>query len=177
MKDNMDLISRRRLPHRAFLGLGSNIGDREKNLKTCLSLLEGPQLRIKKTSSLYHSEPVGEVSQPWFMNAVVQVETSLSPEELLHLCQQIEEKMGRQRLIPQGPRVIDLDILLYDQLIMDTPGLTIPHHRMHYRRFVLIPLLEIAPDAFHPRLKKRVRELLEDIPGSSVVKRVKNKWR
>jgi len=163
-------------PHRVFLGLGSNIGDREKNLKTSLSLLESAELRIRKTSSLYHSEPVGEVSQPWFMNAVVEVETILSPEELLHRCQQIEEKMGRQRLIPQGPRVIDLDILMYDQLTLDTPGLTIPHPKMHCRRFVLIPLLEIAPDAVHPRLKKRIRELLKDVPDTATVKPVKSIW-
>jgi len=166
----------RKLTHRAFLGLGSNIGDREKNLKTSLSLLEGAELRIMKTSSLYHTEPVGELKQPWFMNAVVEVETTLSPEQLMHRCQQIEGKMGRNHLIPQGPRMIDLDILMYDQLTMDTPGLTVPHPRMHCRRFVLIPLLEIAPDAVHPLLKKSIRELLQDIPDSSAVKRVKSTW-
>ena len=176
MKDDIGSSYRRRLPHRAFLGLGSNLSDGEKNLKTSLSLLESADLRIRKTSSLYHTEPVGEASQSWFMNAVVEVETALSPEELLHLCQEIEEKMGRQRLIPQVPRVIDLDILMYDQLIMNTPELTIPHPRMHCRRFVLIPLLEIAPDAVHPRLKKRILELLEDMPDSSTVKRGKSKW-
>ena len=176
MKGNMGSNYRRRLPHRAFLGLGSNIGDREKNLKTSLSLIEGAELRIRKTSSLYHTEPVGEVSEPWFMNAVVEVETTLSPEELLRRCQRIEEKMGRQRLIPQGPRVIDLDILIYDQLTLDAPGLTIPHPRMHGRRFVLIPLMEIAPGAVHPRLKKRMRELLDDIPDTLSVKRVKSIW-
>ena len=167
---------RRKLTHRAFLGLGSNIGDRETNLKTSLSLLESAELRVRKTSSLYHTEPVGEVEQPWFMNAVVEVETSLSPEELLHRCQQIEEEMGRRRLIPRGPRVIDLDILLYDQLTLTTPELTIPHPRLHCRRFVLIPLLEIAPHAIHPLLKKSIRELLKDTTDSSVVKRIKSTW-
>ena len=176
MKGDISSSHRRKLPHRAFLGLGSNLGDREKNLKTSLSLLESADLRIRKTSSLYHTEPVGEASQSWFMNAVVEVETTLSPEELLQLCQQIEEKMGRQHLIPQGPRVIDIDILMYDQLIMDSPGLTIPHPRMHCRRFVLIPLLEIAPDAVHPRLKKGIRELVEDAADFSAVKRGKSKW-
>ncbi len=163
---------RRKLTHRAFLGLGSNIGDRKANLRTSLSLLEGAELRVTKSSSLYHTEPMGEVEQPWFMNAVAEVETILSPEELLHRCQQIEEEMGRQHIIPQGPRVIDLDILLYDQLTLNTAELSIPHPRMHRRRFVLIPLLEIAPDAVHPLLKKSIRELLKDISDFSVVKRV-----
>lgn len=156
----------------AYIGLGSNIGDRAANLKRALDRLKARQgLKVKKASSLYEAEPVGLKGQPWYLNAVVEVETSLSPEGLFKVCQEIETEMGRRRETRWGPRVIDLDILLYGNNIIDEEDLKIPHPRMHTRRFVLVPLAEIAPEAIHPAFKKTVSSLLGELKDEHQVRR------
>jgi len=148
----------------AYLGLGSNLGDRESNLKSAVEMLRvsGGILAVR-ASSFYETEPVGYVDQPGFLNAAAEVETTLSPEELLRLCHDIEDRLGRVRTIRWGPRTIDLDILLYGDRVIDTEDLTVPHPLMHEREFVLRPLSEIAPGLPHPRLGKTVGELLDAI--------------
>ena len=135
-----------------FLGLGSNVGDREANLRAALRGLEARGFRVTALSSLYLTEPVDAPPQEWFLNAVAGGETALSPEALLRACLDTERALGRVRDVPRGPRTIDLDLLLYGDEVRDTPGLTLPHPRMHERRFVLVPLVEIAPGARHPVL-------------------------
>lgn len=136
---------------KAFLGLGSNLGDRQSYLDAaCRELAAHPLIRIMQASSLYETEPAGYREQGWFLNQVVQVETALDPEGLLSVTQGIENKLGRKRLIRWGPRVIDLDILLYGNSVVNTPDLIIPHPRMYERQFVLAPLREITPDILHP---------------------------
>ncbi len=148
---------------RVFLGLGSNIGDRSANIKRACRLIgEIEGVRLVRTSSLIETEPVGYEDQPDFINAVLEIGTTLAPCELLTAIKEIEQRMGRTRTIRFGPRIIDIDILLFGQRVIDEPGLTIPHPRMHERRFVLGPLAEIAPDEVHPVLKKSVTELNED---------------
>jgi 2-amino-4-hydroxy-6-hydroxymethyldihydropteridine diphosphokinase len=156
---------------RYFLGLGSNLGDPRKNLMRARRRLAGNGLKIRKTSSLYRTEPVGFPGQPWFLNQVVQVETGLSPCGLLGLVKLIETKMGRTPGSRNGPRVIDIDILLAEDTVVDTPALTVPHAQLSERNFVLVPLAEIAPRAFHPGLKKTIRELLRISPDRSRVEK------
>lgn len=130
-----------------FLGLGSNIGDREQNIVAAVDRIAAlPSTRLKHVSSLYVTSPVGIVDQPDFLNAVIAVDTLLPPLVLLEKCLAIEGELKRVRTVKGGPRTIDIDILLYGSLKMDTPALTIPHPALHLRRFVLIPLCEIAPD-------------------------------
>lgn len=145
----------------AFIGIGSNLGDRVGNCLKALKKLESRSgLRILQVSSFYETEPV-EVEGGWFVNGVVKVETSLSPRELLNVLQGIEREMGRSLKREQGePRTIDLDILLYNQFVVEAPDLVIPHPRMHERRFVLLPLSEIAGEAKHPVLNLTAEELL-----------------
>ncbi len=144
----------------AYLSLGSNLGDRETNISSALKIL-GQKVRISKVSSLYETEPVGYKDQPWFLNCVCSVETELSPQALLKFAKAIERKMGRKRTIRFGPRVIDIDILFYDGLILDSSDLVIPHPRLAERAFVLVPLKEIAPGLMHPLLGLTVEEILE----------------
>lgn len=133
---------------RAFLGLGSNMGDKAEHLRAAVRLLEAePAVRVFIRSSFYASAPVGYLEQDDFVNAVVGIETQLSPDALLVLCQKIEYALNRVRTIHWGPRTIDLDILLYDALTLNLPDLILPHQRMHERAFVLVPLAEIAPYA------------------------------
>jgi 2-amino-4-hydroxy-6-hydroxymethyldihydropteridine diphosphokinase len=148
---------------RVFLGLGSNIGDRAANIeRSCRLIAEIKGVRLVRTSSLIETEPVGYEDQPDFINAVLEIGTALTPRELLTAIKEVEQRMGRTRTVRFGPRIIDIDILLFGDRIIDEPGLTIPHPRMHERRFVLRPLAEIAPEAVHPVLKKSVTELYED---------------
>ena len=128
----------------AYLGLGSNLGDREKNIQEALALLEQNSVRILKKSSLIETDPVGGPPQEKFLNGAAKIETKFSPEELLKTINRIEEQLGRIRKEKDGPRTIDIDILTYDQIQIQTPTLTIPHPRMQERDFVLIPLKEIS---------------------------------
>ncbi|MGB2805825.1 MAG: 2-amino-4-hydroxy-6-hydroxymethyldihydropteridine diphosphokinase [Candidatus Zixiibacteriota bacterium] len=157
---NYDELRRDALPT-AFLSLGSNLGDRLENLKRAVEKIEGSdEIAVKKISPVYETQPVGYEGQGWFLNLVVQVQTSLESFPLLERLLSIEDEMGRTRGKKSGPRNIDVDILLYDNQMVDSERLTIPHPRMHERRFVLVPLAQIAPKLLHPRLKKNIEELL-----------------
>ncbi|MDA8172249.1 MAG: 2-amino-4-hydroxy-6-hydroxymethyldihydropteridine diphosphokinase [Nitrospiraceae bacterium] len=149
----------------ACIGIGSNLGDRLQNCKRALRLLEQRGIRVKAVSGAYETKPWGGQSvagQPDFINMAAVVETDISPRALLNVLLEVEKEMGRVRERKWGPRIIDLDILLYADEVMDQPGLKIPHPLMHERDFVLRPLAEIAPEALHPVLKKTVRQLLEE---------------
>ena len=147
-----------------YLSLGSNLGDREANLRQAMERL-GTLGEVVAVSSFYETEPVDVVRQPWFVNCAVGLQTEKMPRQLLAALQGIEKEMGRRRQQPKGPRIIDLDILLFGNSIVDTGGLTIPHPALHERRFVLEPLAEIAPEQRHPVFKRTIRELRDALPA------------
>jgi len=151
----------------AYLGLGSNLGNKRNNLKSALKMLEDhPQVEVRKVSSFYETEPVGYKEQDRFLNLVVKIDTSLNPFELLQFCQTIEKELKRKRIVRWGPRTIDVDILLYENFISQDPELTIPHPRMHERAFVLVPLEEIEP---HLQLGGiNISEILKDLNGENI---------
>jgi 2-amino-4-hydroxy-6-hydroxymethyldihydropteridine diphosphokinase len=147
--------------HTVFLGLGSNVGDKKGNLRHALQQLGVASVQVIRVSPVYRTEPVDYTEQDWFLNQVVEVETELTPRALLDLCQKIESMLGRKRNILRGPRSIDLDILFFDECVLSQPDLTIPHPRLHERRFVLVPLSDIAPAMIHPLFRQSVRDLLK----------------
>ena len=145
--------------HIVYLALGSNLGDREENLKQAIAALP-PQMVVKARSHVYETQPWGYEDQPKFLNQVIKVKTYLDPEPLLKHLKRLEVALGRKASFPNGPRLIDLDILFYDDRVFNTPSLVIPHPRLHERGFVLLPLMDIDPDLVHPVNNKSVREML-----------------
>lgn len=159
-------------PEIVFLSLGSNVGDREENLRAAIAALPEIGVQVKSISSIYETEPVDLLEQPWFLNSVVQGETTVPPVALIRELRELERRMGSKKLVARGPRLIDLDILLYGPQTIDSPELQVPHPRMHLRRFVLAPLAEIAPDAKHPSWTATATQLLNGLADNSVVKKL-----
>src|SRR5687767_8316771 len=145
--------------HIVYLALGTNLGDRSANLKQTIAALT-PQLEVKAKSQVYETPPWGFEEQPKFLNQVVKANTYLDPEPLLKHLKRLEVALGRQESFPNGPRLIDIDLLFYDNLVLNKPSLVIPHPRLHERGFVLLPLLDIAPNLVHPVHQKTVQELV-----------------
>lgn len=157
------------MAHTVYLALGSNLGDRYKHLADALQYLRGT-INIERISSVYETEPVGYLEQPAFLNLVCQGTTNLSPQDLLKFVKDTEVHLGRQQTFRNGPRVIDIDILLYDDLRVREEQLTVPHPRMAERAFVLVPLVEIAPNAIEPNSKQTTQALLAAISQQGVRK-------
>ena len=159
----------------AFVALGSNLSKREEYLSEAIDMLnEHEAIRVSKRSSVYETEPVGYVDQNDFLNMVVQVETSMSAYQLLDQCQQIEQELGRKRVVKWGPRTIDLDILLFNDEHMTAERLTIPHPHMHERAFVMVPLADVNPTVEIPTLHQTAQEVLDGLPKEEV--RSMNEW-
>jgi 2-amino-4-hydroxy-6-hydroxymethyldihydropteridine diphosphokinase len=155
----------------AYLALGTNIGERERNLHEAMRLIGESGVQIAKISSIYETEPVDYLDQPWFLNAVVEARTDLPAQQLLAALRRIESQMGSKKAFAKGPRLIDLDILLYGDEAIATPDLQVPHPRMLQRNFVLVPLAEIAPELCHPSWPGRASELLSRSLDLSVVRK------
>ncbi|HEA64626.1 MAG TPA: 2-amino-4-hydroxy-6-hydroxymethyldihydropteridine diphosphokinase [Candidatus Aminicenantes bacterium] len=158
---------------RYFLSLGSNLGDKEKNLTLALFLLEKEGVEILKMSSLHETQPVDFPSQPWFYNQLVEVRTKANPEALLDLVKKIEQKMRRKRGQKKGPRIIDIDIILAEDSVIRKKDLKIPHPKMEKRNFVLLPFIEISPDTVHPVFNEDMKTLWKKSDDRSIVKQIK----
>jgi len=154
-----------------YLGLGSNVGDREAQLQEALGKLEAPDLRLQRVSSVYETEPIGLREQAWFLNLAAEFRTDLFPKQLLHRIQRVERELGRKRVVLNGPRTIDIDILLYGNAVINAGELTVPHPRYRERRFVLEPLAELNPSLRDPVTGRSVAELLRDLRGQAVRRR------
>ena len=150
-----------------FLGLGSNLGDREANLRRALAELESPKLHLLRTSSIYETEPIGFLDQGWFLNLAAEFETDLFPKQLLARLQRVERSMGRYRTVKDGPRIIDIDILLYGASVIRSDDLEVPHPRYRDRRFTLAPLAELAPVMRDPVTGRTMTELLNALKGQT----------
>jgi 2-amino-4-hydroxy-6-hydroxymethyldihydropteridine diphosphokinase len=159
-------------PTRVFLGLGSNLGDRERHLRDALDSLRQRGVAHLRPSALYETEPVGGPAQGPYLNAVVEGLTSLSPEKLVETALDVERGLGRVRTVPNAPRTIDVDVLLHGDAVIETKAARVPHPRLHLRRFVLVPLAELAPDVVHPEMKQTIAELLRACPDTSRVLRL-----
>lgn len=162
-------------PVTVYLGLGSNVGQREENLIQAMRRLgqhapEDGMLRLRRCSSVYETAPWGYADQPAFLNCVVEAETDLTPQALLALAQRVERELGRQPVFRYGPRLVDVDILLYGDLALDLPDLQIPHPRLAQRAFVLVPLAELAPQLVHPTLGLTAAELARRVEGKQGVR-------
>lgn len=157
---------------KVYMSLGSNVGDRETNLRAAIAALPAAGVRVTRVSALYETEPVDYLEQGWFLNCVVEGETEKAAMELLRSLREIETRMGSKKLVAKGPRLIDIDILLYGAETVDTPELQVPHPRMLLRRFVLVPLAEIAPSLQHPSWVKTVSELAVDTTDRSDVRKL-----
>lgn len=155
----------------AWVGLGSNLGDKQANLSQAIALLRDHGV-VTHVSSLYRTEPVGFLDQDWFLNIAVGIQTNATPETFLDALLNIEQQMGRVRVVKDGPRTIDLDLLFWDGQCLDLEGLTVPHPRLHLRHFVLQPLVEIAPDLRHPLLEKTISQLVQELGLPDGVQRV-----
>ena len=153
-----------------YLSLGSNLGDRAANLQCAIEALPEAGVRVLRRSSLYETEPVDFLDQPWFLNCVVEGETALPPEQLLFALQGIECEMGSRKLVARGPRIMDLDILFYGQAVIHSAEMEIPHPRLAERRFVLVPFAELAPALRHPVLQATIADLLAATKDTSVVR-------
>jgi 2-amino-4-hydroxy-6-hydroxymethyldihydropteridine diphosphokinase len=153
-----------------YLSLGSNLGDRAANLQRAIAALPEAGVRVLRGSTLYETEPLDVLEQPWFLNCVVEAETSLAPRPLLEHLQAIERGLGSSKPVRRGPRIVDLDILFYGSEVIHEPGLEIPHPRLAQRRFVLVPLVELAPDLPHPVLRNTSVELLRATTDHSEVR-------
>lgn len=152
-----------------YIGLGSNLGDPVFELREGASLLESRGVEILHRSSFYRTEPVDAPNSGWFVNAVAAIRFPGGPLELLENCLAVEAKRGRKRILKNEPRTLDLDLLLLDDTVLEDDNLTVPHPRLHERRFVLVPMVEIAPDVVHPVMKKTMRELLAACPDEARV--------
>ena len=153
----------------AYIGIGSNLGNRQENCLRAIELLQKKGIIVKKRSSLYETEPWGVKEQPLFLNMAIEVETKLNPGALLRILKDVEKEVGRKESTKWGPRIIDLDILLTDNIVLNKDNLKIPHPLMHKREFVLRPLCEIAPDIKHPVLKLSMNELLQEVKNKGFV--------
>jgi 2-amino-4-hydroxy-6-hydroxymethyldihydropteridine diphosphokinase len=154
----------------AYVGVGSNVGDRQAWIREALALLQrNRKVEILQLSSLYETQPVGVRDQPMFLNAVVKISTGHTPRNLVRLFQTIERRLGRRRTIRWGPRRIDLDLLLYDHQLVNQPEVVVPHPELAKRAFVLVPMVEIAPDVVHPLLGKTMSQLLACVGGAEAV--------
>jgi len=154
---------------KAYLGIGSNIGNRKKNIRKSINLIKN-KCKIIKISSIYKTEPIGYKNQNWFINCVIKIETKLTPEELLIFLKNTELKLKRIKKIKNGPRTIDLDILFYKNSIINKYNLIIPHPRAHERLFVLTPLKEISPKLIHPILRKNITNIIKGVKDGQVFK-------
>jgi len=157
------------MQHIAFIALGTNLGDRSANLRAALAALP-PDVRVLAESHVYETPPWGYTDQPAFLNMAIRADTDLEPEALLGYLKQLEAQLGREPTFRNGPRRIDLDILFYDDLVLDESGLSIPHPRLHERAFVLVPLADLAPDLRHPVLGQTVREMLATNDSAGIMR-------